>query len=71
LPKFIGEGDITAEEHLVAFYRYANNYVIVIEYVWMRIFVHSLDIEARQWFRAIPLGSIDGIEALDEAFLKN
>jgi hypothetical protein len=37
----------------------------------MRIFVHSLDGEARKWFRALPLGSIGGIEALDEAFLKD
>jgi hypothetical protein len=71
LPKFTGEGDITAEEHLAAFYSYADNYVIVIEDVWMRIFVHSLDGEARKWFRDFPPGSIDGIEALDEAFLKN
>jgi len=70
LPKFTGEGDITAEEHLVAFYSYANNYVIVYEDVWMRIFVHSLDGEDRKWFRALTPGSIDGIEALDDVFLR-
>jgi hypothetical protein len=37
----------------------------------MRIFVHSLDGEARKWFRALPLGSIGEIEALDEVFLKD
>jgi hypothetical protein len=71
LPKFTGEGDITAEEHLAAFYSYADNYVIVNEDVWMRIFVHSLDGEARKWFRALAPGSIDGIEALDDAFLRH
>jgi hypothetical protein len=71
LPKFMGEGDITAEEHLAAFYSYADNYVIVNEDVWMRIFVHSLDGEARKWFRALAPGSIDGIEALDDAFLRH
>jgi hypothetical protein len=25
MPKFTGEGDITVEEHLVAFYSYADN----------------------------------------------
>jgi hypothetical protein len=70
-PKFTGEGDITAKEHLATLYSYDNNYFIVIEDVWMRIFVHSLDGEAKKWFRALPPGSIDGIEALDEAFLKN
>jgi hypothetical protein len=36
----------------------------------MRIFVHSLQGEARKWFKALPPGSIDGIEALDNAFLR-
>jgi hypothetical protein len=67
----MGEGDITAEEHLAAFYSYADNYVIVHEDVWMRIFVHSLDGEARKWFRALAPRSIDGIEALDDAFLRH
>jgi hypothetical protein len=70
LPKFTGEGDITAEDHLAAFYSYVDNYVIVDEDVWMRIFVHSLDGEARKWFRALTPGSIDGIEALDDIFLR-
>jgi hypothetical protein len=38
--------------------------------VWMRIFVHSLEGEAMKWFRALPPRSIDGIEALDNAFLR-
>jgi hypothetical protein len=70
LPKFIGEGDITAEEHLLAFYSYDNNYIIENEDAWMRIFVHSLDGEARKWFRAMTPGSIDGIEDLDDIFLR-
>jgi hypothetical protein len=70
MPKFTREGDITAEEHLAAFYSYADNYVIVDEDVWMSIFVHSLDGDARKWFRALTPGSIDGIEALDDIFLR-
>jgi hypothetical protein len=70
-PKFTGEGDITAEEHLEAFYSFTDHHVIMHVDIWMRIFVHSLEGEARKWFRALPPGSIDGIEALDEAFLKN
>jgi hypothetical protein len=37
----------------------------------MRVFVHSLDGEARKWFRGLPPGSIDGIEALDDSFLRH
>jgi hypothetical protein len=70
-PKFMGEGDITLEEHLAAFYSYAYNYVIVNEDVWMSVFVHNLDGEARKWFRALDPRSIDGIEALDDAFLRH
>jgi hypothetical protein len=36
----------------------------------LRFFVHSLDGEARKWFRGLNPGSIDGIEALDDAFLR-
>jgi hypothetical protein len=35
----------------------------------MRVFVQSLHGEARKWFRGLLLGSIAGIEALDDAFL--
>jgi hypothetical protein len=70
LPKFIGEGDIATEEHLEAFYSFKDDHVIMHVDVWMRIFVHSLEGEARKWFRALPLGSIYGIEALDNVFLR-
>jgi hypothetical protein len=70
LPNFTGEGDIIVEEHLAAFYSYDDNYVIVDEDVWMSIFVHSLYGEARKWFRALTPRSIDGIEALDDIFLR-
>jgi len=36
----------------------------------MRIFIHNLGGKAKKWFRALPSGSIDGIEALDNAFLR-
>jgi hypothetical protein len=70
MPKFTGEGDITAEEHLAAFYSYADNLNIENEDVWMRVFVQSLDGEVRKWFRGLAPGSIAGIEALDSAFLR-
>jgi ribonuclease HI len=70
MPKFTGEGDITAEEHLAAFYSYADNLNIGNEDVWMRVFVQSLDGEVRKWFRGLAPGSIAGIDALDNAFLR-
>jgi hypothetical protein len=70
MPKFTGEGDITAEEHLAAFYSYADNLNIENEDVWMRVFVQSPDGEVRKWFRGLTPGSIAGIEALDSVFLR-
>jgi hypothetical protein len=70
MPKFTKEGDITAKEHLTAFYSYADNQNIDDEDVWMRFFVQSLDGEVRKWFRGLVPRSIAGIEALDNAFLR-
>jgi hypothetical protein len=39
--------------------------------VWTRVFVQSLDGQARKWFKKIPANSITGIEQLDEVFLKH
>jgi hypothetical protein len=71
MPKLTGEEDITTEEHRAAFYSYADNLNIENEDVWMRAFVQILDGEARKWFRGLTPGSVDGIEALDDAFLRN
>jgi hypothetical protein len=35
----------------------------------LRVFVRSLDGEARKWFTGLTPGSINGIESLDDAFL--
>ena len=71
MPKFTGIEGVTAEEHLEAFYSYADNLDISENDVWMRVFVQNLDGEARKWFRELPPGSIVDIKALDEAFLKH
>jgi hypothetical protein len=71
MPKFIGEGDVSVEEHIEAFYSYAENLNIEEEDVWTRFFVQSLDGHARKWFKELPAGSIDGIEQLDDTFLKH
>ena len=47
MPKFTGEDDFTTEEHLEAFYSYAENINIEQEDVWTRVFVQSLDGQAR------------------------
>ena len=71
MPKFIGIEGVTTKEHLEAFYSYADNLDISENDVWMRVFVQSLDGEARKWFIELPQRSIIDIEALDDAFLKH
>jgi hypothetical protein len=39
MPKFTGEGDVTAEEHIEAFYSYAENLNIEDVNGWTRVFV--------------------------------
>jgi hypothetical protein len=70
MPKFIGVGEYTAEEHIEAFYAYVENINISEEDVWTRVFVQSLDGQDRKWFKELPANSITGIEQLDAAFLK-
>jgi hypothetical protein len=70
-PKFMGEESINAEEHLEAFYSFADNRVIVNEDAWMRVFFHSLDGDPRRWFSGLAPRYIDGIVALDDVFLRH
>jgi hypothetical protein len=70
MPKFTGEGDVTVEERLAAFYSYADNLNIENGDVWMRVFVQSLDGEVRKWFRGLASKSVAEIKALDSAFLR-
>jgi hypothetical protein len=69
--KFTWEEDITTEEHLSSFYNYVDNLSIENEDVWFRVFVQILDGEARKCFKGLTPGSIDGIEALDDSFLRH
>ena len=71
MPKFTGEGDFIAEEHLEAFYSYDENMNIEQEDVWSRVFVQSIYCYTRKWFKEFHVGLIASIEALDDIFLKH
>jgi hypothetical protein len=71
LPRFNGDGAVTVEEHLSSFYSFADNFNVEHVDVWMRLFMQSLNGEARKWFRSLPPNSIVDIVALDDAFLKH
>ena len=65
VPRFNGHGEVTSEEHWNAYFSCADNQNIEHQYVWMRIFVQSLDGEVRKWFRELPSNSIDEIYSLE------
>jgi len=71
MTKFTGTEGVTAEEHLESFYSYVDNLDTSEDDVWMRVFVQSLDGEARKWFRELTPQSIVDIKALDDVFLKH
>jgi len=71
MPKFTGTKGVTTEEHLQSFYSYADNLDISEDDVWMRVFVQSLDGEAKKWFRELTPRYIIDNEALDDVFLKH
>ena len=53
MPKFTRTKGIRVEEHLESFYSYSDNLDISEDDVWMRVFVQSLDGEARKWFKEL------------------
>lgn len=71
MPRLTSTEGVTAEEHLKSFYSYTDNLDISENNVWMRVFVQSLDGEAKKWFRELTPRSIADIEALDDVFLKH
>jgi hypothetical protein len=58
LPTFNGYGAIIVEENLSSFYSFADNFNVEHVDVWMRLFVQSLNGEARKWFMSLPPNSI-------------
>jgi hypothetical protein len=71
LSRFNGDGGVIVEDHLSSFYIFADNFNVEHPDVWMRLFVQSLDGEARKWFGSFPPNSIFDIVDLDDAFLKH
>jgi len=50
LPKFIGEGDLTAQEHINVFDQFADILEIEHEDVYSRLLVQTFERQVRTWF---------------------
>jgi ribonuclease HI len=70
LPKFTGEGDLTAIEHINFFDQFADICGIEHEDVYSRLLVQTFEGQVRTWFRSLPAASIPTYDALEDAFLK-
>jgi hypothetical protein len=55
---------------LASFYTLANNFNVEHKYVWMILFVQSLDGKVRKWFIGFPANFITNIDALNGTFMK-
>jgi hypothetical protein len=70
LPKFIGEGDLTAAEHINFFYQFIDILGLEHEDVYSQLFVQTFDGQVRTWVRSLPPGSIISYNMLEDLFLK-
>jgi len=70
LPKFTGEGDLTAAEHINFFDQFADICGIEHEDVYSRLLVQTFEGQVRTWFRSLPPASIRTYNALEDAFLR-
>jgi hypothetical protein len=70
LPKFTGEGDLTATEHINFFDQFTDILGIEHEDVYSRLLVQTFEGQVRTWFRSLPAASILSYDALEDAFLR-
>jgi hypothetical protein len=70
LPKFTGEGDLTAQEHINFFDQFADILGIEHEDVYSILLVQTFEGQVRTWFRSLPAGSLGSYQALENAFIR-
>jgi hypothetical protein len=70
LPKFTGEGDLTAQEHINFFDQFADILGIEHEDVYSRLLVQTFEGQVRTWFRSLAAGSLRSYEELESEFIR-
>jgi hypothetical protein len=70
LPRFTGEGDLTATEHINFFDQFADILGLEHEDVYSRLLVQTFEGQVRAWFQSLPAGLILSYDALEDAFLR-
>jgi hypothetical protein len=68
LPKFAGNNVVTVEDHLNAFLKFVDDLEIEHEDVVMKMFMQTLEGDTRAWYKALPVGSINGWDSFQRKF---
>ena len=70
LPHFSGEDEQTTENHIVVFCNFAESLNVEHLDVVLRLFVQSLDGEARKWFKGLPNNTNPSWEEMERLFIQ-
>jgi hypothetical protein len=70
LPKFTGEGDLTAQEHINFFDQFADILGLEHEDVYSRILVQNFEGQVKTWFRGLATGSLRSYDELESSFIR-
>ena len=68
LPRFRGDGHDHPAQHLIEFHQYMDQIDIHHDDVLLKMFMYSLEGNARQWYRSLPICSISSIKYFHAAF---
>jgi hypothetical protein len=60
LPKFAGNNTVLVDDHLTDFLKFVDDLEVEYEDVVMKMFVQTLEGDARTWYKSLPVASIDG-----------
>jgi hypothetical protein len=70
LPKFIGEGNLTAAEHINFFDQFADIFGLEHEDVYSRLLVQTFEGKVRTWFQGLAARSIPSYDELENSFIR-
>jgi hypothetical protein len=70
LPKFTGEGDLTATEHINFFDQFVDILCLEHDDVYSHLFVQTFEGQVKNWLRSMPPGSIISYDELEDLFIK-
>jgi hypothetical protein len=70
IPKFTGEGDLTAQEHINLFDQFANILGLEHKDVYSILLVQNFKGQVITWFRGLAVGSLRSYDELESAFIR-